>query len=194
MSERLTLHLLRHGAPLTAGLLLGHQDMPSTPEGEAQILAQAEGLKFDQILSSDLNRCAEPAQKIAATRGLSLHLDTRWRELNFGDWDGLHPSKIDAERMGQFWQDPDAHAPPQGEKLSALTHRIGEALSEIQGGGVLIVTHGGAIRTALHHLLGWPHPICWSIALPYAVRCTLSLWRDKNSSAAWRGQLEALQP
>lgn len=194
MSEHLTLHLLRHGAPLKEGLLLGHQDMPSTPEGEAQILAQVAELKFDRILSSDLSRCAAPAQKIAVVRELPLTLDARWRELDFGLWDGLHPSEIDTERMGRFWQDPEANAPPQGEQLSALTGRVGAALSELAGGSALIVTHGGTMRAALHLLLGLAHPSCWSIALPYAARCTLGLWRDETSGAGWSGQLEALQP
>jgi alpha-ribazole phosphatase len=194
MNERLTLHLLRHGAPMTSGLLLGHTDMPATSEGEAQLLAKAEGLDCEQIITSDLIRCAASAQKIASLRGRSVHLDPRWRELHFGEWDGLHPSEVDADRMAQFWSDPDANPSPGGETRSTLTERVGEALSELTGGTALIITHGGAIRAALHHLLGWPHPLCWSIALPYAVRCTLGLWRDETSLTGWRGQLEALEP
>ncbi|MEC7932832.1 MAG: histidine phosphatase family protein, partial [Pseudomonadota bacterium] len=30
------LHLLRHGAPTTSGLMLGHTDMAPTPEGVDQ--------------------------------------------------------------------------------------------------------------------------------------------------------------
>lgn len=194
MTERLTLHLMRHGAPLTTGLLLGHHNMPSTQQGEAQILARAGGLTFDRLIASDLSRCASPAQKIAASSGMPLSLDPRWRELDFGEWDGLPPAEIDAKRLAKFWQDPDTHAPPKGETLSALSHRIGMALNDFTAGSALVVTHGGAIRAALHHLLGWPHPHCWSIALPYAVRLTLGLWRDGDSSTGWRGQLEALTP
>jgi alpha-ribazole phosphatase len=194
MTERLTLHLMRHGAPLKTGLLLGHQDMPSTQQGEAQICAQAAILSFDRLIASDLIRCANPAKKIATSNGAPLTLDARWRELNFGEWDGLPPAEINSERLAQFWQDPDAYAPPQGETLSALSQRVGAALRNLTAGSALIITHGGAIRAALHHLLGWPHPQCWSIALPYAVRLTITLWRDEQSSTGWRGQLEALQP
>ncbi|HET6538230.1 MAG TPA: histidine phosphatase family protein [Sphingopyxis sp.] len=201
MSGSIALHLLRHGAPETPGLLLGHQDMPASEAGAAACAAKAEPLSFDHILSSDLSRCTTSAARIAATRKMVFSTDSRWRELDFGSWDGLPPDHVAAERLHQFWADPDAHAPPQGERHADLVARIACALDDLANTtalpdasspdrSILVITHGGAMRAALQHLLGWSYRQCWSINLPYACRLSLRLWRNDG----WHGQIEALVP
>jgi alpha-ribazole phosphatase len=204
MTAPLTLHLLRHGEPLIGGTFLGHQDMPATMAGTERCAAQAQGLSLDWLWSSDLSRCTAAAQKIADQHQLDLTLDPRWRELYFGDWDGRSAADIAPDDLALFWAAPDEHHPPMGESRAALTQRIDAALSDMAGdktGGTgLIIAHAGAIRAALHLLLGLPHDQCWSIAIPYAARLTLSLWPDERPPSdrphqhGWTGQLTALQP
>lgn len=200
MTAPLTLHLLRHGAPLISGTFLGHQDMPATTAGTQRCVDQAQDLHPHWLLSSDLSRCTAPAQKIASHYQLPLTTDPRWRELDFGDWDGRSAADIAPDDLARFWADPDQHHPPMGESRAALTQRIDAALSDMTGGTGLIIAHAGAIRAALHLLLGLPHVQCWSIAIPYAARLTLSLWPDERPPSerphrhGWTGQLTALQP
>lgn len=205
MTAPLTLHLLRHGAPLISGTFLGHQDMPATTAGNDQCVAQAQAAfpaphAPDWIMTSDLSRCAGAAQRIADHYQRPLTSDPRWRELDFGDWDGRTAADIDSDALTRFWQDPDQHHPPQGESRAALLQRVDAALADMASGTGLIVAHAGSIRAALHLLLGLPHDHCWSIAIPYAARLTLSLWPDERPAEQrpnqhhWVGQLKALQP
>lgn len=184
------LHLIRHGAPDVEGLLLGHQDRPATPKGAAACTAKAAGIEFHQIYSSDLSRCAISAHQISAISGVGLHLDPRLRELDFGAWDGHSPTDLPVDMLRDFWADPDAHPPPNGETWSIFTQRIAAALADIPPAPTLIVTHGGTMRAMLHLLLGWPQEHIWSLDLPYACRLSLRIW----PKSTWQGQIQALIP
>ncbi|GHC88395.1 histidine phosphatase family protein [Novosphingobium pokkalii] len=177
------LHLLRHGAPAKPGLLLGHADMAPTPEGLAACTARAQGLDVAAIVASDLRRCAEAAQAIASPRALPVQLDRRWRELDFGAWDGLDPAHVSSAALTAFWVDPDAHAPPGGERWSALHARVGAALAELPGSDVLVVTHGGAMRAALAVLCGFAREQAWAFDLPYAALLSLRVWPGARPTA-----------
>ena len=117
------IHLLRHGAPQTPGLLLGHADAPASSAGIAACVEQVADLPFQGIVASDLQRSATAAAVIGERRGMTAMLDPRWRELDFGAWDGLAPAEIDNRAMGAFWDDPDANPPPEGERWSSLVAR-----------------------------------------------------------------------
>lgn len=189
MTPRL-LHLLRHGAPERPGLLLGRTDEAPTPEGMAACLAQAEHLTFNHVATSDLQRAQRAAQSIAAGRGLPLAVDPRWRELDFGTWDGLAPECLDSRALSAFWADPEACPPPQGERWSTLVARIGTAIEALPAEPALVVAHGGAIRAALHLLCGFDRRQLWAFDLPYAARVTLKVWPGALPNA----QIAALAP
>lgn len=177
------LHLLRHGAPEREGLLLGRTDAAPTPEGIAACVAQAERLEVKAIVSSDLARCRLAAQAIAHRLALPVRIDRRWRELDFGAWDGLAPSQIDPAALAGFWQDPDAAPPPQGERWSALAVRVGEALADLAAVPTLVVTHGGAMRAALHRLCDFDQRQVWAFDLPYAACLSLRVWPGESGGA-----------
>lgn len=176
------LRLLRHGEAEGAGTLAGHRDAAPLPEGVAACLARGLDLPVQRIVSSDLQRARQPAEAIVAARSLPHRVDPRWRELDFGDWEGRDPATIPADAVGAFWADPDAAPPPGGESWSALCARIGAALEEIDG-PTLVITHAGAIRAALHHLLGFDHRQGWAVALPHAALVTLRVWPGEARSA-----------
>ena len=187
MSAR-TLYLMRHGEPVLTGRMLGRTDCEVTPEGIAACRAQAEGLTVTHVIASDLHRASRCAEAIAADLGLSAQIDTRWRELDFGAWDGLESSTIDPDALGRFWNDPDANPPPGGERWSALVARIGAAIDGLPSEPALIVTHGGAMRAALHLVCGFSQPQLWAFDLPYASVLALRLWDGRS------GQIMGLWP
>ena len=187
MSVR-TLYLMRHGAPVLCGRMLGKTDCDVTPEGIAACRAQAEGLAVTHIIASDLQRASRCGAAVAADLGRSPTIDPRWRELDFGAWDGLESSAIDAEALGRFWNDPDANPPPDGERWSALVARVGAAIDALPAEPALVVTHGGAMRAALHVLCGFSQPQLWAFDLPYASVLALRLWDGRN------GQIMGLWP
>lgn len=180
-------HLMRHGAPATPGLLLGRTDMPPTRAGVDACVAQVVDLSFGAIVASDLQRCALTAAEIGAMRGMPSVVDPRWRELDFGDWDGLAPSQLDGDALGAFWDDPDANPPLGGERWSSLVARVASAIDAIaadaSAGDTLVVTHGGAIRAALASLFGFEQRQLWSFALPYAAVVSLRIWPGSPRTA-----------
>jgi len=177
------LHLLRHGAPETPGLLMGRTDGAPTPAGIAACAAQAAGLGIERLVASDLRRSRAAGEAIGAALGLPLVIDPRLSELDFGDWDGRASSDVDPDALGRFWDDPDANPPPGGERWSALVARVAAAIGDLAPVPTLVVTHGGTMRAALHTLCGFDQRQLWAFDLPYAARLSLTVWPGKPTSA-----------
>lgn len=177
------LHLLRHGAPETPGLLMGRTDGPPTAAGIAACVVQAAGLGVERIIASDLCRSRAPAEAVGAMSGLPLTVDPRWRELDFGEWDGLASSAIDPDAFARFWEGPDANPPPGGERWSALVARVSAAIADLTPVPTLIVAHGGSMRAAMHILCGFEWRQLWAFDLPYAARLSLTIWPGHPATA-----------
>ncbi|TXC72892.1 histidine phosphatase family protein [Sphingomonas ginsenosidivorax] len=173
---------MRHGAPVLTGRLLGRTDSPATEAGIAACVAQAEGLEVSAVVSSDLVR----ASACAAALGGAATIDPRWRELDFGEWDGLAAAEIDAAPLGRFWDDPDANPPPGGERWSSLTARVAAAVAAVTV-PTLVVTHGGAMRAALAGLCGFGQRELWAFDLPYASVLALKVWPGPTPTAQIAG-------
>lgn len=177
------LHLLRHGAPDVTGRMMGRTDCEPTAEGVAACVEQAKGLGIDVYMSSDLARARQPGEMLAAQSGTPLIVDPRWRELDFGDWDGLSTAEVDPTALADFWRDPDGSPPPGGERWSALTDRVQAAVQDLSPRPTLVVTHGGAMRAALAVLCGFDMQQVWAFDLPYASCLSLKIWPEKPFAA-----------
>lgn len=188
------LHLLRHGAPETPGLLMGRTDGMPTAEGIAACVEQVSDLEIAGIVSSDLKRTALAAQAIGAGLDLPVRIDPRWRELDFGAWDGLAPGAIDPAASSKFWDDPDAYPPPEGERWSSLVSRVSAAIADISQSSTLVVTHGGAMRGALAHLCGFGQREVWAFDLPYGALLTLKVWPNDQYRDRPAAQIIGLWP
>lgn len=182
------LHLMRHGPPETPGLLLGRTDAAPLPSGIDACVRHANGLAINTLVSSDLSRARRAADAIGAHRRMPVTIDPRWRELDFGDWDGLAPSQVDAAALTRFWDDPDTDAPPGGESWSRLVARVTAAIADLRG-STLVMTHGGTMRAALAHLCGLSPTQCWAIDLPYGALLSLRIWPGATPS----GQIVGLR-
>lgn len=182
-----TLHLLRHGAPEMPGLLMGRTDGRPTAAGIAACAAQAADLGIEHLAVSDLRRGREAGEVIGTATGLPLTIDPRWRELDFGEWDGKPSSAVDPDALGRFWADPDANPPPGGERWSSLVTRVSAAIGDLAPVPTLVVTHGGAMRAALHVLCGFDQRQLWAFDLPYAALLSLRVWPSERPSAQIAG-------
>ncbi|MFZ2994777.1 histidine phosphatase family protein [Sphingobium sp.] len=171
------LHLLRHGEPEGAGRLIGHSDALPTKAGIAACVDRARGVQMEVLLSSDLWRARRAGEAIGQATGLPLTTDARWRELDFGGWDGLLAAEIDSAALARFWDDPDGHPPPDGESWSGLTHRVAQAIDMLAARTTIVVTHAGAMRAAAAHLCGLDARQAWALDLPYASLLSLRIWR-----------------
>lgn len=185
-----TLHLLRHGEPEGAGRLLGRTDARPTAAGIAACVERVSGLAVDQIIASDLDRASRAASAIGEFHARPVTIDPRWRELDFGIWDGLAAMQIESAALARFWADPDVNRPPDGEGWSTLVARVTEAIDALPPRPTLVVTHGGAMRAALAALCGFDPRQVWAFDLPYASLLSLRLWRGETPSA----QIIGLRP
>ena len=154
--------MVRHGQTdwNLEGRYQGQSDVPLNAAGLAQARALAQDLKnehFDAIYSSDLTRAIETANAIAALHDhLSVNLDTRLREINQGQWEGVQVEEI-RNRYEHLWQirkaDPASLRPPGGETVREVQQRVEQALNEIANlyptENILIVSHGLALATIL---------------------------------------------
>jgi broad specificity phosphatase PhoE len=156
-----TLLLARHGETdwNREGRWQGWADPPLNELGRDQARALAEQLRgepFDAVYASDLRRARETAEIVAAPHGVPVVLERDLREIDLGSWSGLTRKEI-KERF------PDGSR-PDGETHDQLAARVRAAVirlaREHRDGRVLIVSHGGTIRS-IHDLINETpyHPI-----------------------------------
>lgn len=161
-AEPVPLGFLRHGEVAgPANVYRGRGDAPLTARGREQMFAALAGLpRWGAVVSSPARRCLDFAREAAAVHLLDCTVDERWRELDFGAWEGLRPDEAAARDAGAhaaFVRDPRRHAPPGGETLDALDARVGAALARLGAcarAPTLVVTHAGAMRAVLAQVLG----------------------------------------
>lgn len=188
------LYLLRHGEPEGAGRLIGRSDAAPTIAGIAACVGQARDLEAEALIASDLSRARLAGEAISQETGLPLSIDPRWRELDFGAWDGLAPAQIDSGALARFWDDPDGHAPPGGERWSELVQRVAAALGGLAARPTVIVTHAGAMRAALSVLCGFDARQTWALDLPYTCLLSLRVWPAMGPGQQPAAQIVGLYP
>ena len=126
----------------------------------ARLLAS---LKPDAIISSDLRRTVATAAELAALTGLEVTYDEALRESYAGAWQGLTHEEIRARFGEQYdaWKRGEPVRRGGGELESEVADRaapvVERAAEKIPEGGLLVVvSHGGTIRTTIGRLLGLP--------------------------------------
>jgi broad specificity phosphatase PhoE len=156
--------LIRHGATEwnRAKRAQGHADIDLNDEGRAQVAASAHTLAaedFVAVYSSDLRRSLDTARAIAEPHGLQVVADPDLREVDQGEWTGLHVDEI-ARRWPDLWGDNRHHTTrPGGEGPQEVRKRALAALARIveahPEGSVAVVSHGGTIRWISAEALGY---------------------------------------
>jgi broad specificity phosphatase PhoE len=143
----------------------GHTDVPLDDEGRAQATALAALLRdqrIDAAVSSDLARAAETARIVLGARDVPLRLDPDWREMRFGDWEGLTWEQILAANPQLDPANETAvkeYTPGGGESFDELCERVRRAVDRAAAGVpddgvVLAATHAGPLHALLSVLLG----------------------------------------
>lgn len=175
------LWLVRHGVTRANGeqRFNGHLDEGLTAQGEQQarlIGAYLRERRVVALYASDLQRAMRTGELIAQqlVQPLPVQTDTAWRELFFGDWEGLTYQQI-VERYPQnlqFFTDATRFAPVNGEPFSALLQRVRSAFQQLMQevrslpeGDIVLVSHAGVLRLLLCLLLGMPFDRQWQLRL-----------------------------
>ncbi len=169
--------VLRHGALEGGVRYRGGTEARLTPEGRAAMDAVWAALRdsVELIVTSPLSRCHDPARDWATEADKPLMVMPDFRELAYGDWEGLTHQEIEARFPGWLarWRaDPSTLSIPNAESWAAFSARVESAwrrlLDEAAGCHVLLVAHSGTLRALLAHVLGAPPATCRRLAVPYA--------------------------
>lgn len=165
MSEQTTIiDVIRHGEPEGGSKYRGQVDDPLSSRGWKQMRAAVEGRdEWQQIVSSDLSRCAAFASDVGENLSIPVEATDQFREIGFGDWEGMTAKEIlaqDETALSAFWHDPLNNTPPNAEPLSAFYQRIENAWEEMLrqhvGKRILLVGHAGMMRVLLLKALAMP--------------------------------------
>ncbi|WP_327388621.1 MULTISPECIES: histidine phosphatase family protein [unclassified Streptomyces] len=161
----------------------GSTDIELTEAGVAQARRSARllaSLKPDAIVASDLQRASATAAELAALTGLTVSHDAALRETYAGEWQGLTHDEI-LEKYGEqyaAWKRGEPVRRGGGELETEVADRAApvvlEHVGRLPGSGTLVVvSHGGTIRTTIGRLLGlnaydWEglgglSNCCWSV-------------------------------
>jgi len=144
--------LVRHGQSVwnADGRWQGQADPPLSQLGEEQARAALRRLgPIAVICTSDLVRARRTAEIIGNARGIEPIVDARLRERHVGLWQGRTRDEIERE-----WPDhlASGRRPPGFEDDGSVFARARDALTAISvpepdEPDVLVVTHGGVVRT-----------------------------------------------
>jgi broad specificity phosphatase PhoE len=162
---RTRLLLVRHGESTwnADGRWQGQADPPLSSLGEQQAAEAATRVdSIDAVWASDLARARRTAEIVAGGLGASgpgigrlgveVQVDPRLRERDAGEWQGYTRAEIEELWPGYL---ATGRRPPGYESDDALLARVLAAIDEIgaahRGESVLVVVHGGIVRTLERH-------------------------------------------
>lgn len=175
-SRAITIDLIRHGQPVGGELIRGWRDDPLNEEGWRSMTAALEhGRGWTHVITSPLRRCAEFATAFAREHDLPLTLEPRFREIGYGEWEGLTRDEVRSkfgDHLHAYWRDPRSTTAPGGEAYSEFDARVREGWDELleahAGDHLLVVAHAGVIRNRLADMLSMPMEAYYRIDIPKA--------------------------
>ena len=168
--------LVRHGETVGNSSIryYGRTDLALSAAGRAQMRATAQALgnhfgitEFGRIFSSPLSRAREGARIIGGHAAAIREIE-EFREVDFGDFEGLTAAEIEARFPAEFarWN-RDRLAPdydyPHGESRAAFTARVERGVERMlrllgpepaSARPALVVAHRGVIRAIVRRLAG----------------------------------------
>jgi alpha-ribazole phosphatase len=162
------LTLVRHSSlDIAPNICYGQSDVDVSAQFDdelALLKSKLAAFQFDAVYASPLQRCHKLAQALCEPNfGVSasdIKLDSRLKELSFGDWE-LTPWDSIPREVFDVWANDYANlAPPNGETFSELHARtksfVEGLMTHSAGKSILVVTHGGVIRAVLAEVLNMP--------------------------------------
>ncbi|PIP63471.1 phosphoglycerate mutase [Candidatus Roizmanbacteria bacterium CG_4_9_14_3_um_filter_33_18] len=162
MQNFCTLYIVRHGETEwnVKKIIQGNEDIPLNKKGESQAKELAKKLrhiKFDVIFSSDLIRAKRTAEIINIEKKLIVQTTKALKERYFGKYQGksfaVNNEMIKLINNLKMFTGPGLKEVETDESIILrLTTFLREIAVAYSNKTVLIVSHGGPMRTLLIHL------------------------------------------
>jgi alpha-ribazole phosphatase/probable phosphoglycerate mutase len=174
------IYLIRHGETTNADEVCfnGHFDVDLSDQGKNQSRRIADALKnlpIKAIYSSDLKRTQIGAQYVADEHKLKHIPCKELREIAFGNWEGLSISEVNRNYPGKLKErlkNIEQFRVEGGESFFQLRDRVipkfEEIISRHPCDSIVILCHGGVIRTILAHILEISVKNLFRINQPYS--------------------------
>ena len=187
------IYLIRHGEAEGNAFrrLHGQYDSLLTPRGHRQVEClrrRFENIHIDACFASDLTRASLTSKAIYEPKGLKLHRDCRFREVDVGCWEDLpygYLKHFEPELMRLFDEDPRVWHVEGSETYEEYTGRFLQGLTEaaerFDGGTIAVFAHGAAIRSTLIRLFFMDD----ISKLPYSDNTGVSLLRYENGNFSY---------
>ncbi len=117
--------------------------------------------RVEALYTSDLLRASQTAAPTARPMGIDATPMRDLREIFLGEWEGLLTEDI-TKRFPNEWaawtKEPSWDLVPGGEGAATFEARVESVLEMLferhPHGDAIVVTHGGVIQVALHHVVG----------------------------------------
>ena len=171
----LRLFTIRHGETALARerRFAGARDVPLTPRGRRQGEAVARALAgtfVGAVYTSPLDRAQASAAPIAAAHQLTPRIEPAFREMAFGEWEGLTRAEVALRfprEMAVWMAAPHLVQPPGGERLGDVAARVVAGLAVLSeahaGQTVVLVSHAIVSRLVVLAALGLGPERLWSV-------------------------------
>lgn len=151
----------------------GHTNVPLDETGRKQAKAAAKrfaNMKIDAVYASNLDRAFETASIIAEGLQLPVQSVPAFREICFGEWEGLTYNEIHEhwpKLLEGLYSTPGDLGIPGGESFEGVqrraTHKVSELVAAHPDQTILVVSHGGTLRTILSAALHLNLNYIWNI-------------------------------
>lgn len=180
------IYIIRHGQTHLnqLHLLQGRSNAPLNDTGigqaqKASLALQRQGISFDHVFSSPLDRALHTARIIAPNTAVSI--DDRLIEMDYGPYEGIDLHHLPDEILAFFNDFVNTPAPQGMEQLFSVVQRTGAFLEDIRGlkGNTLVSTHAIAMKGALEYTTPGSNGGYWS---KYIGNCSVYAVNNENGS------------
>lgn len=175
-------YLVRHTkVAVEKGICYGQSDveLADSFREEFQEIKNKLPSDFEQVFSSPLSRC----RQLAETFSSDIIFDDRLKEMNFGDWELKAWNDIPTEEIQPWYNDFVTTKAPNGDSFESLYLRCAHFFDELRTKNykkVLIITHGGFIRSTWSYLLEIPLKNTFKISLDFGEILHFNLAKNSN--------------
>ena len=122
------------------------------------------------VYASPLERARATAEVIAGPHRLAVTIAPAFREMAFGEWEGLTRGEVAARFPADYerWRTaPHLLRVAGGETLAEVAGRVAAGVSELQeahaGATIVLVSHAVVIRLIVLDALGLGHERLWTV-------------------------------
>lgn len=155
--------MIRHGLTLwnEEKRYLGQTDLELSEKGIQQMRSlDLSGIRYEWVVSSPLLRCTQSAEILCNQS--PDYLIEKWKEIDFGDFEGKNYQDLAGNRQYQEWIDSNGRKSfPNGEDQKRFVDRCMEGFHDVMHeilknhiGSTLAVVHGGTIMALMSGLTG----------------------------------------